>query len=43
VLQQTLIQNEGTIHCGDLPAGPYFYTLMQDENGCVGRGKLVLK
>lgn len=42
VLRQTLTQNRETIRCGNLPAGPYFYTLTQ-ENGCVGRGKIILK
>ncbi|HRI60798.1 MAG TPA: YCF48-related protein [Saprospiraceae bacterium] len=43
VLEQTLTQSKETIHCGELPAGTYFYTLTQEENGCVGRGKIMLK
>ena len=43
VLQQTLIQNKETIQCGDLPAGAYFYAMMQGQNGYMGRGKIILK
>lgn len=43
LLQQTLTQNKETIRCGDLPAGAYFYTLAQEQNGYVKRGKIILK
>lgn len=42
VLQQNLTARSGTIPCGDLPAGPYFFLLAQ-ENGRSSRGKVILK